>query len=398
MQESSFHSGRNEIIHEEKQTKMNNNKYDDDDNEKHSKIQRTSKVYMKRAVFFFAGLTVFALALGHHHTHDPPQLSIDIKTMIDAHEVKKNELKLKRREEQQTKITDEDEKIGKEEEEGEQDDDRKEDEEQDDDRKQEQKAGEPQRSFEEIDDELAATVDSIDEMVRARKHTKGVIMETDAEGLKLTTSLQKETTKLLEHRYGANTRSSKFRVVVDLLFPDSIVKDPDASHEGRFVIEMAPIDLVPCSVFYFLEIARTYKGGSFHRNANHVLQAAAQSGATSGHKSMPFQEYSPKHPHKKYTAGYAGRPSGPGWYVSIQDNTANHGPGSQQHDNPYEADANFGEIVEGVENGVIAKIHSVPQMGWLSAENCVKIVKLTIMANSMSDPDIWTEWRMPSSS
>ena len=69
-------------------------------------------------------------------------------------------------------------------------------------------------------------------------------------------------------------------------------------------------------------------------------------------------------------------------------------PGSQQKKNPYEADSNFGRVVEGVENGVIAKIHSVPQMGWLSEENCVKITKLTILANSVSQPDVWTEWKM----
>lgn len=324
----------------------------DDDNEKHSKIQRNSKLFITRLLLFMGGLTIFSLALGHVHRNDPPQLHIDIKNMIQVDAQNKAEalkhVALKKK-----------------------------------------------KSIVESDSDLAAKVDELDKKVRARKAT-GVIMETDEEGLILTKNLQAATIKLLEHRYGAGKHHPKFRVVVDLMYPRSIIKDPDSdSNRARLVIEMAPYDIIPCSVFYFLEIARTYKGGKFHRNAGHVLQAAAQSESTKGHKSMPFQEYSPDHPHAKYTTGYAGRPSGPGWYVSIQDNTENHGPGSQQKENPHEADSNFGRIVEGVDNGVIDKIHSVPQMGWLDEKNCVKILNLTILANSVSKSDEWSEWKMP---
>jgi len=323
----------------------------EDDNEKYSKIQRDSRVFLTRVILFMVALTIFALGMGHVHTNAPPQLAVDINKLMEAHAKKKQEIIRK-----------------------------------------------SEKSFEEMDIELAAKVDNLDKQVRERKGTEGVIMETDEKGLELTGKLQAATIELLEHRYGAKTRHTKFRVVVNLIYPHSIIKDPDSdSNKGKFVIEMAPYDLIPCSVFYFLEIARTYKGGSFHRNAGHVLQAAAQSEATKNHRSMPFQEYSPEHPHAKYTTGYAGRPSGPGWYVSIQDNTGNHGPGSQQKENPYEADSNFGRVVEGVENGVIAKIHSVPQSGWLDEKNKVKITKLTILANSLSDPDEWSEWKMPSS-
>jgi len=322
---------------------------DADDNEKQSKIQRNSKVFITRAIFFMAGLTVFALGLGHHHTKEPPQLAIDINKMMEVHAQKKKEIAQKR-----------------------------------------------EKSFQELDDELAGKVDTLDDLVRKRKKTKDVIMETDKEGLELTKQLQEATIKLLEHRYGAKSRHSKFRVVVELTYPMVLIKDPDSdSNSAQIVIEMAPYDLIPCSVFYFLEIARTYKGGKFHRNAGHVLQAAAHSEAIT--KSMPFQEYSPDHPHAKYTTGYAGRPSGPGWYVSIQDNTKNHGPGSQQKKNPYEADSNFGRVVEGVENGVIAKIHSVPQNGWLDDKNCIRIRKMTILANSIAEPDKFSTWHMPTS-
>ena len=316
----------------------------DDDNEKHSKIQRNSRAFMMQLILFIGALTIFSLGLGYIHRRDPPQLHIDIKNIMDSDaqrkkvEVAKHRYSVKK------------------------------------------------------DKALTASVDAVDKLVRDRKAT-GVIMETDADGLKLTAQLQKYTKELLEYRYGAGIEHTKFRVVIDLIYPDSIVKESE-SNEGKLVIEMAPWDLIPCSVFYFLEIARTYKGGKFHRNAGHVLQAAAQSEATKGHKSMPFQEYSEQSPHKKYTTGYAGRPSGPGWYVSIQDNTKNHGPGSQQKKNPYEADSNFGLIVEGFESGAIDKIHSVPQNGWLDDKNCIQIPKMTILANSIEKPDEFTEWKM----
>jgi hypothetical protein len=116
---------------------------------------------------------------------------------------------------------------------------------------------------------------------------------------------------------------------------------------------------------------------------------------------MPFQEYSPKFPHAKYTIGYAGRPSGPGWYVSIQDNTRNHGPGSQQKANPYEADSNFGKLVlqEEEKDGshdnvqVVQTIHSVPQNGWLDSKNHIQINKLTILVQD--DMRKWVPWSLP---
>lgn len=58
---------------------------------------------------------------------------------------------------------------------------------------------------------------------------------------------------------------------------------------------------------------------------------------------LAFQEYSPHFPHNKHTLGYAGRPSGPGFYISTVNNVANHGPASQG--SATEADACFGALV-----------------------------------------------------
>lgn len=233
------------------------------------------------------------------------------------------------------------------------------------------------------DEELEEKVIELDAKVRAIKAT-GVIMETDEKSLQVTEQLQSATKELLKVRYGDH---NAYRVKVDLEFQPSIPDFAEKGKDGTIVIEMAPINLIPVSVFTFLEIARTWKGGAFHRNAAHVLQATANSGVT---KSLPFQEYSPEFPHKLGTTGYCGRPSGPCWYISIMDNTKNHGPGSQQKKNPHEADANFGKIVQGMDD-VVPRIHTTPQTEWLDEKNHIFIRKMTILVPG--DDGSFVEWK-----
>ena len=117
---------------------------------------------------------------------------------------------------------------------------------------------------------------------------------------------------------------------------------------------------MPHSVHFFLEqVSRNlYDGCSFHRNAGHVVQGKTlferklicystlhcishnyqssfyeggpvtyykNEGARprklfveSGLTSVSFQEYSVDFPHVKYTLGFAGRPGGPDFYVSVK--------------------------------------------------------------------------------
>lgn len=211
----------------------------------------------------------------------------------------------------------------------------------------------------------------LDAKVREIKKT-GVIMETDKESLEWTGKLQTAARQLIQTKYG----KPPYRIRVDLEFQPSI---PDFDTKGKFgsiVIEMAPIEYIPVSVWTFMEVARTWQEGSFHRNAGHVLQATTKASAITRH--LPFQEYSKNFPHKKGTTGYCGRPSGPCWYISIQDNTHNHGPGSQQKHNPHEADANFGTVVEGMDD-VVPRIHSTPQTSWLDKSNQIFIRTMTIL-------------------
>jgi len=222
-------------------------------------------------------------------------------------------------------------------------------------------------------EELQTIVNKLDTEVRNYKNRPGIIMETDPAGLELTKKLQRATEALIRSKYHP---SGRFRVRVHLVFPESIPDYSEATSKGSLLLELNDIHVLPCSVYQFLEIASTWKSGSFHRNAGHVLQV--QSRSSYEHRNMPFQEYSPEFPHTKGTTGYAGRPSSTGWYVSIQDNTRNHGPGSQQKQNPHEADSNFGRVIEGMMD-VVPRIHSVPQKSWLDKKNQIDIPQITVL-------------------
>jgi hypothetical protein len=348
----------------------------DDDNDKDSKIQRTSRQFLIRSVVGLLVFAVLALGLDRHLQPSTPF------TARQSNQKSQAQLRAESSSSSSSSSLASNESVS---------------------------AAAAASSYLLTDQKLAKRVHDLDVQVRARKATKDVIMETDPQGMELTKSLQEATLALLKHRYGPH---EAFRVRIDVTYPDSIPSDKTGpARSDYFLIQLAPFDLIPCSVFYFLEIARTYISGSFHRNANHVLQAQASSKATAHHRSMPFQEYHPDFPHAKYTTGYAGRPSGPGWYVSIQDNTLNHGPGSQQKQNPYEADSLFGKLVSDTDNDdqqqqqphdfehVIKAIHSVPQQGWLDDKNHIAIPKMTILVPSQEGGTTkhkrWIPWTSP---
>jgi len=248
----------------------------------------------------------------------------------------------------------------------------------------------PSKSFTPNEAELEQIVKDLDAQVRIIKAT-GVIMETDAKSLQVTKKLQDATRDLLIARYGPY-ENKPYRIQVKLQFQESIPDFEEKGPNGEFTIEMAPPSLVPHSVFTFMEIARNYKGGGFHRVAGHVLQVMVKG----GFKHLAFQEYSKEFPHKKGTVGYAGRPSGPAWYVSIENNTRNHGPGSQQKHNPYEADAAFGTVIEGFEDVILDRVKKIPGQGFVNdSKKWVLITDLVIMVEG-SGPDAtsdgYVEW------
>ncbi|KAL7581514.1 hypothetical protein ACA910_022083 [Epithemia clementina (nom. ined.)] len=130
----------------------------------------------------------------------------------------------------------------------------------------------------------------------------------------------------------------------------------------HFIIELAPLDLMPHSVHLFLDLveSKLWNDSVFlhHDESEHVVAAAPVDYSTHNlktelldslnFKSLSFPEYSPEYPHKKYTVGFAHK--GPTIYINTVDNTENHGPGSQEHHLfPEDADPCFGTVIRGQE-------------------------------------------------
>lgn len=132
---------------------------------------------------------------------------------------------------------------------------------------------------------------------------------------------------------------------MDITLPNYLTA-PKGGQRAKLLIEMAPIQYLPYTVYFFLEnIVNGFKKGSFHRNAGHVLQAMLNRKDGLKQTNFAWQEYSPMFAHKKYTMGFAGRPSGSSAiYVSTLDNTFNHGPGSQG--SKTEADVCWGKLAD----------------------------------------------------
>lgn len=178
--------------------------------------------------------------------------------------------------------------------------------------------------------------------------------------------------KKQNERFGPGPHKVEINIEFDPQTPEMNLSEED--RYGRMVIELASIDEMPHTVHMFLEqVSRQlFDGCSFHRNANHVIQAGPANSFKSdpninyhrrfndaGYASVVFQEYSEKYPHERYTLGYAGRPGGPDFYISMQDNSKLHGPGGQgSYEDPTEADPCFGKIIDG--HHIADRIHQSP--------------------------------------
>jgi cyclophilin family peptidyl-prolyl cis-trans isomerase len=146
-----------------------------------------------------------------------------------------------------------------------------------------------------------------------------------AEALKL--SVQTASRNDVIAKYGAGVH----RVQMELVFPGNL------DGPKIFVMEMAPVDIMPHSVHTFLEMvsAGLLDGCSFILNALHVLKAAplpydgssasekARAFTKQGLESVAFREYSHDYPHQRYTVGFAADGS-PSFYINTEDNTEIH--------------------------------------------------------------------------
>jgi len=190
--------------------------------------------------------------------------------------------------------------------------------------------------------------------------------------LNLMGEIQMICRRAVEEKFG----QGPYRVEITLDFPPE--QDKDKENPTKFIIEMAPLDYMPHSVYLFLQqVSRNlWDGCSFHRNARHVIQAGPlpyHHGNTTAEPlpnkygefranfllGVSFQEYHQNYPHEQFTVGFAGRPGGPDWYISITNNTINHGPGGQSgYGDQMEADPCFGRVVDGLD--AVKRLHTMP--------------------------------------
>ena len=153
------------------------------------------------------------------------------------------------------------------------------------------------------------------------------------------------------------------RVEFTLQFLDgsgTFASEPAASRTNKFIIEMAPLDLMPHSILHFLDMidGRLWDGAAIIQHVDHVIQAVptefrtanglAPAFEAAGLSELAFQEYHEEYPHEEYTVGFSGRPGGLEFYINTQDNSAIHGPGGQmQHILHEEGDPCFGVVTLG---------------------------------------------------
>jgi cyclophilin family peptidyl-prolyl cis-trans isomerase len=170
-------------------------------------------------------------------------------------------------------------------------------------------------------------------------------------------------------KYGAGLKRIEFQ----LIFPD------EESGSDTFVIEMAPIDLMPHSVWTFLEMASAglLDGCSFILNALHVLKAAplpydrgsasdkAREFLDHGLESVAFREYSPSYPHKKHTVGFAADGS-PSFYINTEDNTEIHA-----------GDPCFAKVISGFDT--IKRLENSPTRNGIWLEQRIGIKRANVL-------------------
>jgi len=150
------------------------------------------------------------------------------------------------------------------------------------------------------------------------------------------------------------------RVEFHIAFSHDSEEEPSDIGPKKFVVETAPANLMPHSVLLFLEMVQhsLWDQTAIVHNKDHVLTASPTNFFTgkskieefskAGFSRVSFQEYSEHYPHEKYTLGFAGRPGGPDFYISIDDNMKRHGPGGfTDADIVEEADPCFAKVVEG---------------------------------------------------
>jgi cyclophilin family peptidyl-prolyl cis-trans isomerase len=194
--------------------------------------------------------------------------------------------------------------------------------------------------------------------------------EKQADGLRK--KIQASSLAGIYQKYGKGVH----RVEFELVFADG-KKGPT-----KFVLELAPSELMPHAVEAFLDMVsnKLIDGCSFIMSALNVIKASpipydgssakvkAQSFADLGLDQLAFKEYNPQFPHQKYTMGFTADGS-PNFFLNTADNTFAH-----------EGDPCFGKVVQGFDT--IKRLESSPTRNGIWFTQRVGIKSATFLDNS----------------
>ena len=216
------------------------------------------------------------------------------------------------------------------------------------------------------------------ELIEEMNHQRFKLKEAQSRADKLKTQVREISKQDAIDKFGDGV----IRVEMSLLFPPKTLEDGTVVADTgphKIVMEMASLDLMPHSVYTFLEMISQglLDGCSFIINALHVLKAAplpydgssasvkAKQFSDAGLESVAFREYSPSFPHKKYTIGFAADGS-PSFYINSEDNTEIH-----------VGDPCFAKVVSGFDT--VQRLDQMPTRNEIWFESRVGIKKVEIL-------------------
>eukprot|EP00934_Nitzschia_sp_Nitz4_P006301 Nitzschia sp. Nitz4//scaffold138_size62050//27983//29107//NITZ4_006388-RA/size62050-processed-gene-0.46-mRNA-1//1//CDS//3329535767//6291//frame0 len=139
------------------------------------------------------------------------------------------------------------------------------------------------------------------------------------------------------------------------------VKTDGKEKKGKFLLELAPVDLVPHAIETFLDMVsnKIWDNTVFcsHYTRTHVVMGFPATYGTFesrqnqldqvlGREGLGFHDYSDEFPHEELTIGFAGLSSN--IFINMISNVERHGPGAQDHHAlDTDADPVFGKITWG---------------------------------------------------
>lgn len=214
------------------------------------------------------------------------------------------------------------------------------------------------------------------DLIREMNNIQRKLKYSQTKADKLKTQVSEISKRDAIAKYG----SGVIRVQLDLIF--RLDKDGNPlSDTGphTLVMEMASIELMPHSVYTFLEMVSSglLDGCSFILNALHVLKVAplpydgtsasdkARAFLEHGLESVAFREYSPEFPHSKFTVGFAADGS-PSFYINTENNAEIHA-----------GDPCFAKVISGFE--AVRRLEKMPTRNGIWFENRIGIRSAVIL-------------------